>query len=133
MIFQILLVYIIYVPHYCSTTIIANSTQLQIELFPEGTLLPHTNASSLNYPNDKIRQVIASRDHLYILSTDSVVQIYNKNNPSILEGAINDYFSSLGQTSLSISFMNMDANFDYLTLTGFSNFILTHIIYSTAN
>lgn len=133
MFFRVILVYLIYVPHYISTTIIAYSTQIQIELFSEVTLLPHTNASSFNYPNDIISQVIASRSHLYILSTDSVVQIYDKNNPFILIGAINNYFFSLGQSSIPISFMSMDQNFNYLTLTSFSNFILTYIIYRTTN
>jgi hypothetical protein len=70
--------------------ITSNSGKIQINFFPKTTLVPFSNASSLYYPDDTLTTATFTPNHIYTLSSNNVVQIYDRQNASILQAIITD-------------------------------------------
>lgn len=76
-----------------------------------------------------------TNNHVYSLSTNNVVEIYDKQNPSIKESIITDFFQSSSNiiTNFPLYHMSFDANYSSFVMTGFQNLTLRYIIFDILN
>jgi hypothetical protein len=85
MIFKIMLI-IQFLASLCQiqSQLFANSSNTQILITSEVNILPYINASDIYDVNDTISIIKTTSKHLYALTTSGIIQIFNKNNPSII-------------------------------------------------